>query len=164
MRLFLVLGLGLFRLRTLPAQANFGDLDPGQLSPVTDGAVITFPAAILERDDFLVFALLDYFAGHGRAFNQRRAVGDVIAVRVKKDIGENAFLARFFIEEIDIDDVSFRDAVLSAASLNNCVSHTKSRGKSRAKFHRCGALTSLFYEAPAPSITSVISPFAGCAS
>src|SRR3954463_11995134 len=164
MRLLLVLGLGLFRLRSFPAQANFGDLDPGQLSPVTDGAVITFSAAILERDDFLVFALLDHFTSHGRAFDERGTMGDLVAIRVKKDIGENAFLAGFFIEEIDIDDVSFRHAVLSAASLDNCVSHTKSRGKSRAKFHNCGALTSLFYEAPAPSITSVISPFAGCAS
>src|ERR1041385_2761876 len=115
--------------------------------------VITFPATIFERDDLLVFALLHHFAGYSRAFYERSAVGDIVAVGVKKDVGENAFLAGFFIEEIDIDDVPFRDAVLSAASLNNCVSHTKSRGKSRAKFHKCGALTSAFYEASAPSIT-----------
>src|ERR1043166_3842827 len=142
MRLLLVLGLRLLRLRRFPAQTDAGDLDPGQLATMPDRAVITFPAAIFERDDLLVLALLDHLTGDGCALDEGRAVRELVAVGVKKDIGEDAFLAGFFIEEIDIDDVSFRDAVLSAASLNNCVSHTKSRGRSRAKSHKCGALTS----------------------
>ena len=35
------------------------------------GPVITFPATILEGDDFFVFPLLDDFAGDGRTFDQR---------------------------------------------------------------------------------------------
>jgi len=98
-----------------------------------DRAVITFPAAIFERDDFLVLALLDHFARHSRALDQRRAVSNRVAVAVKKDIREHALFAGFLIEEIDIDDVAFRDAMLSAASFDNCVSHTKKPGEKPRK-------------------------------
>src|SRR3954468_7691043 len=127
MRLLLLFGLRLLLFRGFAAQTDARDLDPGQLPPMAHGAVIAFPAAILEGDDFLVLALLDDFAGDSRAFDERAAVGGLVAVAVKKDIGEHAFLAGFLIEEIDIDDVTFRDAMLSAASFDNCVSHTKSR-------------------------------------
>src|ERR1051326_2204892 len=168
MSLLFLLGLGLLRFRGLPTETDAGDLHAGQFAPVTDSAVITLPAAILEGDDFLVLALLDYFAGDGRAFDERRAVRDLVAVTVKKDVGKDTFLPRFLIEEIDIDNVAFRDAMLSAASFDNCVSHTKSRVllrvKSRAKFHRWAALTSAFYRLFAPLTIKVISPFGGCAS
>src|SRR6266404_692666 len=62
---FGVVGLGLLRLGSLSAEADAGDLDTGQLAAMPDRAVIAFPAAILERDDFLVLALLDDFARHG---------------------------------------------------------------------------------------------------
>jgi hypothetical protein len=54
-------------------------------------------------------------------------VGLFVAVAVEKHIGKNAFFARLFVEKIDIDDVALRDAMLSAACFDNCVSHTKSR-------------------------------------
>src|SRR5437016_3766076 len=146
MRLFLFLGLRLLRFRSFAAETDPGNFHAREFPPMPDRAVITFPAAIFERDDFLVLALLDHFARHSRAFDERRAVSNLVAVAVKKDIREHALFAGFLIEEIDIDDVAFRDAVLSAASFDNCVSHTKKpgaiRGKSRAKFHRCTALTS----------------------
>ena len=59
--------LGLLGLGSFPAEADAGDLDPGQLAAMPDGAVITFPAAIFERDDLLVLALLDDFARDRRA-------------------------------------------------------------------------------------------------
>src|SRR5438270_2646165 len=146
MRLLLFLGLRLLRFRSFAAETDPGNFHARELPPMPDRAVITFPAAIFERDDFLVLALLDHFARHSRALDQRRAVSNLVAVAVEKDIREHAFFARFLIEEINIDDVAFRDAMLSAASFDNCVSHTKKpgaiRGKSRAKFHRCTALTS----------------------
>src|SRR2546423_7475368 len=133
MRLFLLFGLRLLRFRSLSAEADAGDLDPGQLAPVPDGAVITFPAAIFKGDDFLVLALLHDFARDRGAFDERSPMGDLVAVAVKKHIREDTFFAGFLIEEIDIDDVSFRDAMLSAASFDNCVSHTKSRVLSGGK-------------------------------
>src|SRR6476661_1656539 len=126
MRLLLLLGLGLLR-GLLAAEADAGNFDPGQLPPMPDRAVITLPAAIFERDDFLVLALLEDFAGHRCPFNEGTSVSNVVAIHVKKDICEHTLFAGFFIKEIDIDDVSFRDAVLSAACFDNCVSHTKSR-------------------------------------
>jgi hypothetical protein len=128
MRLFLLLGLGLLRFRSLPAQADAGNFHPCQFAAMSDRPVITFPTTILERDDFLVLALLDDFAGDGRPLDKRCAVRDLIAVSMKKDVGEDTFFAGFLIEEIDIDDVAFRDAMLSAASFDNCVSHTKKPG------------------------------------
>src|SRR3954468_6234632 len=147
MRLFLFLGLGLLRLGRFPAETDTGDLDPGQLPPMSDGAVITFAAAIFESNDLLVLALLDDFACNGCPLDQRAAVGDLVAIRVEKHIGEHPFFAGLFIEKIDIDDVAFRDTVLPAACFDNCVSHKRKsrvllRGKSRAKSHGCAALTS----------------------
>src|SRR6267154_45168 len=107
-----VVVLRLFRLR-FAAQADAGDLDARQLAAMSDGAVVTFPPAILERDDFLVLALLDDFAGDGGAFVQRAAVGLFVAVAVKQDVGEEAFFSRLFVEEIDINDIALRDAMLS---------------------------------------------------
>src|SRR3982750_2840123 len=131
MRLFFLLDRGLLRL--LSAETDRGNLDPGQLPPMPDRAMVPFPAAIFERDDLLVLALLDHFAGHGRTLNEGTSMGNLVAIHVKKSIREHTLFAGFFIEEIDIDDVSLRDAVLSAASFNNCVSHTKSRVLSGGK-------------------------------
>src|SRR3978361_78386 len=90
---------------------------------MSDGPVITFPAAIFESDAFLVLTLFDDFSRDGRAFDQRRAVGQVFTVAMEQDIREDTFFANFSIKEVDIDDVSFCDAMLSAAGFDNCVSH-----------------------------------------
>src|SRR2546423_10243312 len=128
MRLLFLLGLRLLRFRSLSAQADAGDLHARQFTAMAHRAVITFSPAIFERDDLFVLALLDDFAGDGRPFDERRAMRDLVAVGVKKDVGKHAFFAGFLIEEIDIDDVAFRDAMLSAASFDNCVSRTKKPG------------------------------------
>src|ERR1700730_6961626 len=129
--------LGLLGLGRFPAQADAGDLDARQLSTVSDGPVITFAAAILERGDFLVLALLDDFTRNSRAFDERAAVRQLVAVAMEQNIAERCFLAGFSVKKIDVDDVALSDAMLSAACFDNCVSHTRntSGGKPR-KFTR----------------------------
>ena len=82
---------------------------------MTDRAVIAFAPTILERDDLLVLFLLDDFTVNSGTFDQRRAMGKVLAVADHEDIGEDALFADFRVEEINLHDVAFRDAVLSAA-------------------------------------------------
>src|ERR1051325_7321743 len=91
-----------------------------------DGAVIAFAAFVLERDDFLVFALLDYIGAHLRSTER-----DFAVVEMRQRLKRRR-LARLDIEKIDIERVTLRDAVLPAASLDNCVSHkVQSFGRKR---------------------------------
>ena len=100
------------------------------------GPVVTFAAAILERDDFLVLPLLDDFARHSGAFDQWTAMGEFIAIAVEQDIAKNGFFTRFALEQIDIDNVAFGNAMLSATCFDNCVSHTeKYFGGKAAQIH-----------------------------
>src|ERR1043166_1469811 len=133
MRLLFLLGFGLLRFRSLSAQGDAGDLDPGQFAPMAHGPVVPFPAAIFESDDLLVLALLDHFTSDGRALDQGTAMGELVAIAVKEHVAESSFLACISLEEIDIDNIALRDAMLSAACFNNCVSHTKSRVLSGGK-------------------------------
>ena len=96
---------------------------------MANGPVITLPAAILEGDDFLVLALLDHFTRDGGTFDERTAVRKVVAVAMKQDVAENGFLARFTLEQIDIDNVALGDAMLSPACLDNCVSHGRKKSR-----------------------------------
>src|SRR3954468_9716859 len=105
------------------ARADFGDLHASQFPAMAARAVVAFPAAIFESDDLLVLALLDHFTGNGGAFDQRRSMGQVLAVREKQDVRENTFFTDFSIQEVYVDDVTFCDAMLSAAGFNNCECH-----------------------------------------
>lgn len=98
---------------------------------MADGAVITFPPAIFEGDDLLVLALLDDFAAHARPANNGIAVGEIFAIGVQEHIRKVEFGARFTGEQIDVNRIAFRDPVLPAACLDNCVSH--SLGKKSVK-------------------------------
>src|SRR5213082_2794535 len=80
MRLLFLLGLRLLRFRSLPAQADPGNFHPRQFAPMSHSPMISFPPAILERDDLLVFALLDDFTRDGCPFDERRAMRDLVAV------------------------------------------------------------------------------------
>src|SRR6476620_8002842 len=100
MRLFLLFGLGLLRLRSLSAKADAGDLHAGQFPAMSDGAVITFPAAIFERDDLLVLALLKDFTRNGRAFDQWRAVRNLVAIALNNTLAEKTSLAGFPFKEM----------------------------------------------------------------
>jgi len=105
-----------------------------------DGPVIAFSAAILESDDLLILALLDDFTRDGGAFDERRAVSEMVPIAVKKNIGEYPFFTHFSIEEIDINDVAFCHPMLSTAGFDDCESH--GLGKSRAQSHGWALLTS----------------------
>src|ERR1700716_779275 len=76
---FGVVGFRLLRLGSLSAKADARDLDARQLAAVAHRPVVALSAAILERDNFLVLALLDHFAGNGRSFDERAAVGEFVA-------------------------------------------------------------------------------------
>src|SRR3954467_14023212 len=93
-------GLCLLRLRRLSAKADAGNFNPGQFPAMTDCPVITLPAAIFKRDDFLVLALLEHLTGDRRPLDQGGPVGDFVSVAVKKDVGENTLFAGLLIEEI----------------------------------------------------------------
>jgi len=114
-------------LRRFSAEADAGNLDARQLSAMADGPVITFTTTILERDDFFVLPLFDDFASDGGAFDQRVPKRKRLAIAMKKHIGKHAFFSRFLVEEVHINDVALRDAMLSTACFDNCVSH--GRGK-----------------------------------
>ena len=88
--------LGLFG---LGAAGDAFDFYPGQFAAVTDGPVITFPAPIFKRDDLLVLALLDYFAGN------LTAVAELSAVDVHQHL-EGGCFTRFDVEKIDIHRVA----------------------------------------------------------
>lgn len=92
-----------------------------------DCSVIAFAAAVLERDDFLVLSLFKDFAGDSGTLDQRAAMDHVVVIAVEKHVSEDAFLSSFFIEEVDIDNIAFGDAMLSASSSDNCESHGREK-------------------------------------
>ena len=67
-------------------------------------------------------------------------MGETVSIAMKKDICENAFFTNLGVEEIDIDDVPFCDAVLSTAGFDDCERH--GLGKGRGKSHDSATLTS----------------------
>jgi hypothetical protein len=69
-------------------------------------------------------------------------VRDVVTVAVEQNVCENALFADLGIQEIDIDDVTFCDAVLSTASFDNCESHGCFLGKRGENSHGRAALAS----------------------
>src|SRR5256885_11607182 len=79
---FMCHGLRFFRFGT--ARDAF-DFQPRQFAAMTDGPVITFAAPVFECDDFLVFALLDYF---GRDL---AAVADLSAVDMHQRFERGGF-------------------------------------------------------------------------
>src|SRR3954452_13644249 len=105
------------------AGADFRNLHASQFPTVADRAVIAFPAAIFESDDLLVLALLDDFTCDRRTLDERGAVGQVLAISEQQNIREDTFFTDFSIQEVHVDDVTFCDAMLSAAGFDNCECH-----------------------------------------
>jgi len=115
----------LVRRSFLRADTDAFDLNPRQLSAVSDGAMITLTPFELKRDHFFIFALLDNFGSDLCLRNERITVRHVFPVSIHQHIAERRGLTRLDIEKIDINRVAFRDAELPAASLDNCVSHKR---------------------------------------
>jgi hypothetical protein len=79
--------------------------------------VVAFAASVFEGDDLLVFALLDNLNG-----DLSFAVRDVLSIDVHQHLERRRF-AFIDVEQIDIYRVAFRDAILPATSLDDCVGH-----------------------------------------
>jgi hypothetical protein len=107
---------------------------------MADRAVIAFAPLILERDDFFVLALFHNFRSDLRPGDEWAPMCYVFSVGKQQHLAEGRGLTRIDIQKIDIDRIAFHDAKLSAASLDNCVSHEPER-KSRPNFHRWVGLT-----------------------
>jgi hypothetical protein len=103
---------------------------------MTDGAVITFASLELESDDLLILVLFDDFSFHTGSGNKRETKVDLIATNDEEDITESGFFAGFGIELLDTQNISFGDAVLFAAGLDDCVGHGKSLEKGVRGCHR----------------------------
>jgi hypothetical protein len=127
-----MLRLNLFR---FGADVNAFDFYSRQFSAVTNGAVITLAPPKFESDDFFVFALLNHLCGDLCARDQRVTVRQIFAVGIHQHIAERRRFARIDIQKIDIDRVAFRDSILPAASLDNCVSHKRFQGEKAAQIH-----------------------------
>ena len=92
---------------------------------MTDGAVITFAALKLEGDYLLILVLIDDLGLNRGSRYVRGTKGDLVAVHDEEDIAESGLFAGFDSELLDTQDVSFGDAVLLAAGLDDCVGHGK---------------------------------------
>ena len=103
-------------------------------------SVITLTALIFKRDHLLVLALLEHFSCYLCSGDKRIAVCYIFTIGKHEYVSEGRGLARIDVDQVDIDRVAFRDAKLSAASLDNCVSHERLGVKSRPKFHRWAGL------------------------
>jgi hypothetical protein len=51
-------------------------------------------------------------------------VSDLLAIGVHQDVGEHDLLTCLGVQQINIDRVAFRDAILPATGLDDCKSHT----------------------------------------
>src|SRR5919106_2592363 len=107
---------------------------------MADRAVITFAPPVLERDDFLVLALFDNFSSHLCSGDERVALSHVLSIGTQQYITKRGSFARFDIEQIDIEDVAFRDPELPATSSDDCVSHSFPGEKKPATIPHLSAL------------------------
>ena len=109
---------------------------------MADGAVVAFAATILERDDLFVLALLEHLAGDRRAFDQGRAVGEIVTIAARRTSPKDALSPDLRVEKIYIDDIAGRDAMLPSACFDDCKSHGYFLGKRGEKSHAWAVLTS----------------------
>ena len=84
---------------------------------------VAFAPFLLENDDLIGAALIDDFACDSGVGYQRSADFYVIVVADKQDIRHSYLLAHCKVELLDLDHISFRDAVLLTAGSNYCIFH-----------------------------------------
>ena len=88
-----------------------------------DRPVIALAPLVLERDDFLVLTLFQDFSSDLRPGYKRAPLRHVCSIGKHQHLAEGRRFASIDVHKVDIDRIAFRDAKLSAASLDNCVSH-----------------------------------------
>jgi len=103
---------------------------------MADGAVITFSPLKFVGDDLFVFALLNYFRRHSCSVD-RRTVRQLIAVSVHQNLGNHDLLAWLGLEQINVNHVAFRDAILPSTGFYDCKCH---KGKCYYRRFRVAAL------------------------
>jgi hypothetical protein len=96
---------------------------------MTNRPVITFSAAKFKCDHFFVFALLDHFCRDLRTSYEGTSVRQFFTIGMKEHIAKDGLFPDFRFEQIDIDRIAFRDPILSAAGLENCVSHGRKKSR-----------------------------------
>jgi hypothetical protein len=96
---------------------------------MADGPMVAFAALELKGDDLVVLELLDDFGLHAGSREKRCAEVYLVTVDDQENVAESGFFAGFGIEFLDTQDISFGDAVLLAAGLDDCVGHGKSLEK-----------------------------------
>jgi len=89
---------------------------------MADSTVITFPPFKFVGYDLFVFALLDYFRHHFCPID-RRAMRQLVAVGMHQNLGNYDLLTWLGVEQIDVNRVAFRDAILPATGLYDCKCH-----------------------------------------
>ena len=89
---------------------------------MADSTVITFPPFKFVGHDLFVFALLDYFRRNFCPIDGR-AVRQLVAVGMHQNLGNYDLLAWLGVEQIDVNRVAFRDAILPATGLYDCKCH-----------------------------------------
>jgi hypothetical protein len=109
------------------------DFHARQFAAMPNRAVVALTTLILERDHLVVLALREHFSRHFCSRDDRIAVRHVFTVGKHQHVTEDRGLAGLDLEKIDVDRVAFRDAKLSAASLDNCVSHERVGEKKPSK-------------------------------
>ena len=121
--------IGLLRRSFFRSQTDAFNFHARQFATMANCAVIAFASLVLERDDLLILALFENFSRHLCSRNERLAMRHIISVGKHQYVTKGRGLAGIDLENIDIDRVAFRDAKLSATSLNDCVSHKGSGRK-----------------------------------
>jgi hypothetical protein len=84
--------------------------------------VITFPPFKFVGDDLFVFPLFNDFGGHFCPID-RCAVRQLVAVGMHQNLANHDLLAWLGLEQIDVNRVAFRDAILPATGLYDCKCH-----------------------------------------
>src|SRR4030095_8716233 len=95
--------LCLFRRSFPPAEADAFDLYPGQLSAVSDRAMITFTPFKFERDHFFAFALFADSSSDLGTGAHRVSMFNVFPASVHQDLANRRVLPRLNFKKIDID-------------------------------------------------------------
>ena len=116
--------IGLLRWAFFRSQTDAFNFHAGQFATMSNCAVISFASLVLERDDLLILALFENFSRHLCSRNERLAMRHIISVGKHQYVTKGRDLSGIDLENIDVDRVAFRDAELSATSLNDCVSHS----------------------------------------
>jgi hypothetical protein len=128
------------------------DLKPRQQAAMTHGAMVAFAALVFEGNNLGRLLLLNHLSGDGRARNQWGANRNALPVGNQEDLVKLCLRTRLDVELLNLDYVAFRDAVLLASCLYDCVCHeiASSVGtcenptplsRQQAKFFPCAAQT-----------------------